>query len=87
MLLSLGGVAGTAQGGMGSGKEELRIGGDGEGDVVGEVLRDIEGDEAIDADGFVGIGMGTEHALECDGLTGESVDTVLDGAARSREES
>jgi len=40
---------------MGSGKEELRIGGDGEGDVVGEVLRDIEGDKAIDADGFVGV--------------------------------
>ena len=87
MLLSLGGGAGTAQGSMGSGKEELGVGGDGESDVVGEVLRDIEGDEAIDADGFMGIGMGTEHALECDGLTGESVDTVLDGAARSREES
>jgi hypothetical protein len=58
MLLSLGGVAGTAQGGMGSGKEELRIGGDGEGDVVGEVLRDIEGDKAIDADGFWGLAWG-----------------------------
>jgi hypothetical protein len=35
----------------------------------------------------VGIGMGTEHALECDGVWGEWGDSVLYGGARSREES
>jgi len=71
---------------MGSGEEELGIGGGCEGDIVGEVLRDIEGDEAIDADGFVGVGMGAEGFVECESLAGEAVDAVLDSGAGSSEE-
>jgi len=79
LLLGGGGSAAAAEGGVGGGEDKEGVGGDGEGDVVGEVLGDIEGDEAVEADGLMGMGKAAHAAVDCQGLTGKPVDTVLDG--------
>ncbi len=42
---------GTFTGSMGEVEDETGVGGDGDGDFVGEELRAVEGDEAVDAEG------------------------------------
>ena len=65
---------------MGELKDEARIGRDAEGEFIGEVLGDIEGDKAINADRLMRRGEGAKRGMERQCLTSETVEAVLDGA-------
>jgi hypothetical protein len=45
-------ASGATEGGMGEGEDELALGADGDGTIVGEILGVIEADKAIDAHGL-----------------------------------
>jgi len=65
-------------GGMAEIDDELRMGGEGDGDVGGEELGAFEGDKAVDADIVGETSVGEDATMETDGLTGESFEPVGD---------
>jgi hypothetical protein len=65
-------------GGMAEIDDELRMGGEGDGDIGGEELGAFEGDKAVDADIVGETGVGEDATMETDGLTGESFEPVGD---------
>lgn len=67
---------------MGEFEDETGIRRDAEGEFIGEVLGDIEGNKAIDTDGFVRRGEGAKSGMEGQCLTSETVEPVLDRASR-----
>lgn len=63
---------------MGEGEDEAGLGGEGDGEIIGEVLGAVEADEAVDADILAAAGVGAQTSLGSQGLAGESVRAVED---------
>lgn len=78
-------ASGATEGGMGEGEDELALGADSDGTIVGEILGAIETDKAIDAHGFGGVGVGAESMMEGEGLAAEASDAIGDGAEGDHE--